>query len=83
MDLYERCPWLRPGWEEPAEDREKKRRLAERDWLAWYGETFLPAAKRTAEGMERASSVGRMLASEGWNPDELAALFAERAYLDL
>lgn len=81
--LYEQCPWLDPGYEMPAEDQEERRELAERDWLTWYGETLLPAASNTTEGLGLASAVGRGLAFEDWEPTELTQLWAERIYKDL
>ena len=81
-NIFEQCPWLRPDWEEPEEDKRYKEELANRDWLNWYGMVMLPAARSNTENLEAASAVGKMLANEGWHPGELTALHAERVFKD-
>jgi len=48
------------------------------DWLRWYGEVVLPAARGNPLLMEEASKTGREFAERGWEDiGELAALGAD------
>ncbi len=74
-ELRNTCPWLFDDSDSLSE--EKCREFDERDWMRWYGEEMLPAARNDTKKLEEVSAIGRQLAYSGWRPSELTAVSAE------